>query len=149
MTREQWKKHEHDERLDRRFRDTSGDSLARANIKNFKFGNYLKKSKGDSPIKMKNPHAHHIVVKGQFKNRSKIIQTYAKYSRQVLKSYGIDPYKGLENLYWAPNKGHSDVYIKSVAKELYNLKINNAIRHQVIGRLEWIAKQLKVSKFPI
>lgn len=124
--------------------------MSQANTKtsNFNFGAYLRKEKGPPPPGMQKPHAHHVVVKGEFKNRNKMTQAYAEYSREVLRSYGIDPIKGLENLHWAPNKGHSNRYIKAVARELWELKKENATKEQIAEKLEWIAKQLRKDKFP-
>ncbi|MBC2582760.1 hypothetical protein [Clostridium sp. DJ247] len=47
---------------------------------------------------MKKPNAHHFSVKGEFKNRNKVVQAYAKYSRQILKAYRINLYFGGNNL---------------------------------------------------
>lgn len=127
---------------------SQGMSQANTKTSNFNFGAYLRKEKGLPPLGMQNPHVHHVVVKEEFKNRNKMTQAYAEYSREVLRSYGIDPIKGLENLHWAPNKGHSNCYIKAVARELWELKKENATKEQIAEKLEWIAKQLRKDKIP-
>ncbi|UOE61894.1 AHH domain-containing protein [Priestia filamentosa] len=119
------------------------------NMNNFNFGAYLRKAKGDPPAGMVRPHAHHVVVKGLFMNRKKIVRSYAEYSRQLLRDVDIDPIFGLENLHWAPNKGHSNAYIKEVAKELRELKKEDAPREAYVEKLEWIAEQLNSKRgFP-
>jgi hypothetical protein len=70
-------------------------------------------------------------------------QIYAKYSRQVLKDYGIDPYYGMENIHWAPNKGHSNGYKKKVAKDLWGVKSQGGTKDDIIQKLEDIASLLR------
>ncbi|MCM3539105.1 pre-toxin TG domain-containing protein [Priestia endophytica] len=119
------------------------------NVNNFNFGAYLRKAKGDPPAGMKRPHAHHVAVKGVFVRRKKIVRSYAEYGRQLLRDVDIDPIFGLENLHWAPNKGHSNAYIKAVTKELHRLKMENAPREEYVKKLEWIAEQLNDKGFPV
>ncbi|WP_291569128.1 AHH domain-containing protein, partial [Clostridium sp. UBA2485] len=126
----------------------SGSNPTADELSKFDFGRYLKKAKGLPPSGMQNPHAHHIAVKGKFSNRKKIVQAYANYSRQVLKEAGIDPYFGLENIHWAPNKGHSNKYIKAVAKELYGVKSAGGTKVDFERKLLEIAEQLRKGKFP-
>ncbi|WP_197234835.1 pre-toxin TG domain-containing protein [Priestia endophytica] len=119
------------------------------NMNNFNFGAYLRKAKGDPPAGMKRPHAHHVAVKGLFMNRKKIVRSYAEYGRKLLRDVDIDPIFGLENLHWAPNKGHSNAYIKEVTKHLHRLKVDNAPREAYVRKLEWIAEQLDTEEgFP-
>ncbi len=125
----------------------SYENVVNKNIKTFSFGNYLKKNKGLPPEGMPNPHAHHAAVKGEFKDRNKMTQLCAKYSREILKKHNIDPYFGLENIYWAPNRGHTNEYIKKVAKEMYRLDKRNATREEFVDKLEWIVQQHIQGKF--
>ncbi|YCA42410.1 pre-toxin TG domain-containing protein [Bacillus sp. JZ8] len=126
-----------------------GGSKVVRNMNNFNFGAYLRKAKGDPPAGMKRPHAHHVAVKGVFVRRKKIVRSYAEYGRQLLRDVDIDPIFGLENLHWAPNKGHSNAYIKAVTKELHRLKMENAPREEYVKKLEWIAEQLNDKGFPV
>lgn len=96
---------------------------------------------------MKRAHAHHFAVKGEFKNRNKVVQAYAKYSRQVLKYYEIDLYTGGQNLHLAPNEGHSNRYIKKVAKTLWELKNSGASRKEVIDKIEESVEKLVEGNF--
>lgn len=119
------------------------------NMNNFNFGAYLRKAKGDPPAGMKRPHAHHVAVKGLFMNRKKIVRSYAEYGRKLLRDVDIDPIFGLENLHWAPNKGHSNAYIKEVTKELHRLKRREAPREAYVEKLEEIARLLNTDEgFP-
>ncbi|WP_176087148.1 AHH domain-containing protein, partial [Clostridium acetobutylicum] len=122
--------------------DTIGD------LSKFNFGNYLKKKRGNPPSGMSKPHAHHVAVKGNFSNRKKIIQTYAKYSSEVLKSVGIDPYYGIENIHWAPNEGHSNRYIKAIAKEFYEVKKLGGNKDDFVNKILDIVDKLRKGKFP-
>lgn len=51
---------------------------------------YANKSGTVPPSTMTNPHAHHIVFKGEF-SRSPRMQAVLERSRNVLKKYGVDP----------------------------------------------------------
>ncbi|MFN5422338.1 MAG: polymorphic toxin-type HINT domain-containing protein [bacterium] len=105
----------------------------------------LRKEVGPPPEAMHNAHAHHIVPKGNYSNRSKIAQSYLKYSRKVLKEYGIG-INDIENLIWAPNKGHTDAYFKKVAKELFKAKKNKVSREEMIQLIQEIGKQFASTK---
>ncbi|PFK02528.1 hypothetical protein CJ194_16760 [Priestia megaterium] len=120
----------------------------KVNVNNFNFGAYLRKEKGNPPPGMVNPHAHHVAVKGEFRNRKKITQAYAHYSRELLRDIGIDPIFGFENLHWAPNKGHSNVYIKAVTKKLWEVKQDRGTKEDYEKMLKWIADGLETGDFP-
>ena len=47
----------------------------------------------------------------------------------------------------APNRGHTNEYIKKVAKEMYRLDKRNATREEFVDRLEWIVQQHIQGKF--
>ena len=83
-------------------------------LKNFKWGNYLKSLIGPPPPGMVNPHAHHIVFK---KGRGSMVK-YLDKSKAILEKHGIDWLKGVENLVWAPNKNHSKQAAKKVSQAL-------------------------------
>ena len=70
----------------------------------FDWGKYFRKrGGGNPPCNMVNPHAHHIVFK---EGRGKMKKVLGE-SKEILERYNIDWLKGIENLMWAPNKGHS------------------------------------------
>ncbi|MBM7702277.1 T7SS effector LXG polymorphic toxin [Metabacillus iocasae] len=64
------------------------------------FGKYLRGLIGDPPSAMINPHAHHILFK---KGLGQKQQELVREGQEILRSYGIDPIIGEENLVWAPN----------------------------------------------
>lgn len=70
------------------------------------WGEYLRNATGtEPPSGMSNPHAHHAVFKaGQPGKMSTVVSEAQSVVRQRA---GIDPIWDLENLGWAPNKGHS------------------------------------------
>jgi hypothetical protein len=52
---------------------------------------------------MKNAHLHHILeVNGRYGEHRLLIRE----GQDILRSYDIDPLQGVENLVYAPNKGH-------------------------------------------
>jgi hypothetical protein len=107
-----------------------------SNIKNFKWGEYLKKIKGPAPPGMINPHAHHIVFK---KGRGAMIK-YLKKSKAILEKHGIDWLKGKENLVWAPNKNHTKKAAKYVSEALKKAdKLGG--KESVIKELESLGKK--------
>ena len=85
-----------------------------ADLKNFKWGQYLKSLIGAPPSWMINPHAHHIVFK---QGRGAMVK-YIDKSKAILEKHGIDWLKGKENLVWAPNKNHSAKSAKYVSDAL-------------------------------
>jgi hypothetical protein len=66
---------------------------------------------------MPDPHAHHIVFKGNFSSKPDIQAALGR-SRTVTSKYGIDPVNDPDALMWAPNQGHSTVNAQSVASRL-------------------------------
>ena len=67
---------------------------------------------------MINPHAHHIIFKT---GNGEAQQELVKEAQEILRSYGIDPILGKENIVWAPNavKGqHSVDSLKTIVEEL-------------------------------
>lgn len=66
---------------------------------------------------MTNPHAHHIVFKGEF-SRSPRMQAVLERSRNVLKKYEIDAVHDTSALMWAENRGHSIANATQVANKL-------------------------------
>ncbi|KWW21754.1 hypothetical protein AS888_04425 [Peribacillus simplex] len=64
------------------------------------FGKYLRGLIGAPPDAMVNPHAHHILFK---KGLGQKQQEMVLEGQEILRSYGVDPIIGKENLVWAPN----------------------------------------------
>ncbi len=81
-------------------------------------------------------HSHHIVIE----SGTAAQHPYALAAQQILRSYDIDPYFSKENLQWAPNYGHTDVYVQYVAKLLQITKQRGATRDGIIAALASIAK---------
>ena len=69
-------------------------------MKSMDFGTYLKNISGEPPTDMINPHAHHILFKT---GNGLAQQALVEEGQAILRSYGIDPIVGPENLVWAPN----------------------------------------------
>ena len=105
-------------------------------LKNFKWGEYLKKLIGPPPKWMINPHAHHIV----FKKGRGAMKKYLKKSKSILEKHGIDWLKGKDNLVWAPNKNHSTKAAKYVSEALEKAdKLGG--KEGVIKELEKLGKE--------
>ena len=78
---------------------------------------FRRKTNTSPPESMDNPHAHHIVFKGEFENSPRM-QTQLTRSRAVLSKYGIDPVNDPDALMWAENEGHTVSNAKAVADGL-------------------------------
>jgi RHS repeat-associated protein len=78
---------------------------------------YARKTGTTAPAGMPNPHAHHIVFKGDFSSKPGI-QSAVGRSRSVTSKYGIDPVNDPDALMWAPNRGHSTSNAQRVASRL-------------------------------
>ncbi len=74
----------------------------------FNFNKYLRDQIGAPPIEMIDPHAHHILFK---EGNGAAQKALVLEGQALLRSYGIDPIYGLENLIWAPNRiiGQHDI----------------------------------------
>ncbi|MFE4154637.1 RHS repeat-associated core domain-containing protein, partial [Kosakonia sp. YIM B13587] len=82
------------------------------------WGTYFARRSGTTPpTSMVNPHAHHIVFKGDF-SRSPPMQEALKRSRNILKKYEINPVEDVSALMWAENRGHTVANAKLVANKL-------------------------------
>ena len=69
------------------------------------------------PKWMKNPHGHHIVMKGLFSRWGNARQ-YVVGAQKLLKKYKIDILTDPDNLTWAENAGHSAGYARKVYDRL-------------------------------
>nr|WP_275994431.1 polymorphic toxin-type HINT domain-containing protein [Argonema antarcticum] len=84
-------------------------------VHNAEYGRFLRRQIGDPPTDMENPHAHHILQKlGREGTQRALVQE----GQAILRKHGIDPIWGLENLVWAPNRGHTTAAQELVVEEL-------------------------------
>jgi RHS repeat-associated protein len=96
-----------------RWIDPTGLASCRSNWKDW----FSRQTKTEPPAGMPDPHAHHIVFKGDF-SRSPKMQAALARSRAVMEKYGIDPVNDPDALMWAPNEAHSVANARSVASRL-------------------------------
>jgi hypothetical protein len=88
------------------------------NASKFDYNKYLRKKRGNPPANMLDPHAHHILFKEGIGDAQKAL---VKEGQALLRRYGIDPIRGLENLVWAPNRiagQHDLAALKNVVGQL-------------------------------
>jgi len=93
----------------------------------------LWRGEGDGNNGHTRAHAHHIVMKGE--------GNFAKQNaeaREILWRNGINPFKGTENLVWAPNWKHSQEYADLVLRKLK--QADGRGRVAVVDALSEIAK---------
>ena len=83
-----------------------------------------------------NGHTHHIAIE----RGNEYQHPFALRAQAVLRSYQIDPYFSKENLVWAPNYGHTNVYAEYVAKKLEQDKGKGFTRAEIIETLKVIAE---------
>ena len=94
---------------------------------------------------MLNAHAHHVVMKGKFLSWNatslgrRALKALDK-SREILRKHGIDPVYGLENLHWAPNRGHTRQYAIDVFEQLNKTIKGGGGYDEIVEVLEQIAK---------
>jgi hypothetical protein len=102
--------------------------------------------KGPAPKWMTNPHPHHVAVKGSFSHYGPVSAGYARYAREVLErnKIGLD---SADNLFWAPNRGHSKAYLRQVAHDLRAAEKVGG-RAAVVARLEEIAALFVDGRYP-
>lgn len=84
---------------------------------------------GPAPKGMKNPHRHHILeVNGRPGEHRAIVRE----GQEILRSYDIDPLQGVENLVWAPNKGHTLNAASDLVSELRNARDEGLDRNSIV-----------------
>ena len=89
-----------------------------AEMKNIKFGEYLRNTIGNPPEDMINPHAHHILFKTGLGDKQ---QELVKEGQAILRKYGIDPITGTENIVWAPNGVVGQHNVEALEEVVYGL----------------------------
>jgi hypothetical protein len=70
---------------------------------------------GPAPADMKNAHRHHIL---EVNGREGPHRAMVREGQDILRGYDIDPLHGVENLTWAPNKGHTLTNAESLVNDL-------------------------------
>lgn len=78
------------------------------------------------PSFLKNPHAHHIVMKGAFNRWLATNSAPIRASQDILTKYGIDVFTSPANLTWAENAGHSAQYATKVFDSLRKVDVPGA-----------------------
>jgi hypothetical protein len=100
---------------------------------------YLRRIMGDPPPGMPEPHAHHILFKDGFGPEQ---QALVAEGQAILRSVGIDPIFGPENLIWAPNiEGqHIEANLREVVDGLRALKERSNSREDFVDKLRALGK---------
>ena len=95
---------------------------------------------------MDDPHAHHMVFKGNFFHRPAMRKALLR-SRAVMEKHGLNWYSGRENLVWAPNKAgqHTTANAKAVADILEAADVRG--KKAVVKALRRIGKEMSELKF--
>ncbi|HWB74066.1 MAG TPA: SpvB/TcaC N-terminal domain-containing protein [Nannocystaceae bacterium] len=89
------------------------------------WGDYLRARTGTSPPEsMVRPHAHHGVFKRGRRGRQRELVEQAQ--EIVRRRAGVDPIWDLDNLGWAPNKGHTNAVAEDILNRLRSLDATNA-----------------------
>jgi RHS repeat-associated protein len=98
---------------------------------NFDWGAYLRRESGTvPPADMVRPHAHHAVQKrGQPGRQRQLVETAHDLLRRRA---GIDPYFSLDNLGWAPNRGHTTAVLQDQVARLQALDAANGTPEQFV-----------------
>jgi RHS repeat-associated protein len=89
-----------------------------------KWGEYLRQKTGTGPpAGMQNPHAHHGVFK---EGRPGPMRDAVLESQDIVRRRaGVDPIWGVDNLGWAPNRGHSTSVAQDILERLRALDAAN------------------------
>lgn len=64
---------------------------------------------------MVNPHRHHTLPVNGVRGPERAL---VREGQDILREAGIDPLKGIENLTWAPNKGHTFDATEALVEDL-------------------------------
>lgn len=89
---------------------------------------------GDAPKGMINPHRHHIL---EVNGRPGKHRTIVREGQEILANYDVDPLKGIENLTFAPNRGHVMSEAKYLVDDLRDAQQIGATRDEIINILEY------------
>jgi hypothetical protein len=88
---------------------------------------------GPRPAGMINPHRHHIL---SLNGTAGAERALVREGQDILRGVGIDPVNGVENLVWAPNKGHTFAATETLVNDLRAASAAGASR----SRIEQILK---------
>ena len=89
-----------------------------------------RRAMGPVPPGMRNPHKHHIL---DLNGRAGEHRALVREGQDILRDVGIDPLKGLENLTWAPNRGHT---MQATANLVSKLRQDAGSRKAILRTLE-------------
>ena len=70
---------------------------------------------GPPPPGMERPHRHHIL---SLNGRTGDERALVREGQQILREVGIDPERGIENLVWASNRGHTIAETRNLVEQL-------------------------------
>ena len=84
---------------------------------------------GEKPLGMVNAHLHHIL---SVNGRTGAERALVREGQAILKQVGIDALKGVENLAWAPNKGHTIAETRALVTALRGAEANGRARIEKI-----------------
>lgn len=90
---------------------------------------------------IKNPHAHHILLK---KGLGKAQKALVKEGQEILRKYGIDPIYGVENLVWAPNKikgQHNIKALRNVVDQLKEADMTGGTKEDIVKALKKLGEE--------
>ena len=88
---------------------------------------------GPAPEGMKNPHRHHIL---EANGRPGEHRAIVREGQDILRSYDIDPLQGVENLVWAPNKGHTIAPAQNLVDDLRTAQQFGLSRDEIVEILK-------------
>jgi hypothetical protein len=113
-------------------------ALASAGVdyKGFEFGAHLRRLIGEPPPGMFDAHAHHILFKDGLGDAQKAL---VREGQEILRSVGIDPIFGRENLVWAPrnvSEQHAITSLEPLVTQLRALKARNAPYEEYVKLLK-------------
>ena len=87
---------------------------------------------GPVPAGMRSPHAHHIL---EVNGKAGSYRTLVREGQDILRTYDIDPLHGVENLTWAPNKGHTLENTRLLVRDLKAGRSSGFKRDEIVSIL--------------
>lgn len=100
----------------------------------------VKQQLGSAPAGMKNAHKHHNL---EVNGRSGAHRALVREGQDILREYDIDPLHGVENLTWAPNKGHTLANAESLVSRLREARQWGEPREVIIEILRQAGEQAR------
>ncbi len=84
---------------------------------------------GPAPKGITRPHRHHIL---SLNGRAGEERALVREGQDILRGVDIDPLHGIENLTWAPNKGHTIDVTRTLVGELRAAQQAGAGKRQIV-----------------